>query len=406
MYLTLNSEFRPFTYDELVKPLSDYTEAYNKVEEQYSTLAQQTEAWKNIATQENSPEAYAMYKRYSDELNAVIDDFSRGMTAQNRSKLTGLKSRYSSEITPISLAYDAMSKANAYRDTVKGQDDSAIFNVDRYNSLDDFLNGQMADNSFISGNNLQATIANQMLMDSYNKYNELISTGHSKRAAANIVSKGNWVKEGEILDNIYSSSGITSEEAASKIKTYADRGIAQGINAFSINTDEVLLNEEIAKARAYSGRGSDRGDSRDPEQTPFNMDDTLLRLYDFVGLDNEYTTENKERITKYKNNSGEYEEYSKTVIPGVKTPYTEKEKLSLARRNTDLVELAWFIKDGMEEEEGIKHYKEFETFKKSNPNVETFAKYMDYVGKYTLYQENGGTKTFNKFVEEELAEEE
>ena len=104
MYITINSEFKPFTYDELTKPLKDYTEAYNKVEEQYATLAQQTEAWKNIATQENSPEAYAMYKKYSDELNAVVEDFSRGMTIQNRSKLAGLKSRYASEIEPIAVA--------------------------------------------------------------------------------------------------------------------------------------------------------------------------------------------------------------------------------------------------------------------------------------------------------------
>lgn len=104
MYITINSEFKPFTYDELTKPLRDYTEAYNAVEAQYANLAQQTEAWKNIATQENSPKAYAMYKKYSDELNAVVEDFSRGMTIQNRSKLSGLKSRYASEITPIATA--------------------------------------------------------------------------------------------------------------------------------------------------------------------------------------------------------------------------------------------------------------------------------------------------------------
>lgn len=104
MYITINSEFKPFTYDELTKPLNDYTEAYNAVEEQYATLAQQTEAWKNIATQENSPDAYAMYKKYSDELNAVVEDFSKGMTIKNRSALSGLKSRYASEIVPIANA--------------------------------------------------------------------------------------------------------------------------------------------------------------------------------------------------------------------------------------------------------------------------------------------------------------
>lgn len=104
MYITLNSQFRPFTYDELVKPLQDYGEAYREVEEQYATLAQQTEVWKNIANQENNHDAYEMYKKYSADLNAAIEDFSRGMTIQNRSKLAGLKSRYASEITPIATA--------------------------------------------------------------------------------------------------------------------------------------------------------------------------------------------------------------------------------------------------------------------------------------------------------------
>lgn len=402
MYITINSEFKPFTYDELTKPLRDYTEAYNKVEEQYATLAQQTEAWKNIATQENSPEAYAMYKKYSDELNAVVEDFSRGMTIQNRSKLSGLKSRYASEITPISIAYDAMKEANTYRDTIRGQDDSAVFNVDRYNSLDDFLNGQTADNSFISGKNLQATIATQLLSDSYNKYNELIAEGHSKREAASIVSKGEWVNEEDILGNIYSSSGITSEEAASKIKTYADRGIAQGINTFSVNTDEALLNEETARARAYSGRGGGGGGSRSTKPKAFNMDETLVRLYDTLGYPISYDGGNKEVTTQYQNDSGEWYDYSRTSTPLGTLYYTEDQRLSMARQNPSLVEAARLIQDGMDEEVVVDYFREYQ----EDTNTESFEEYMNYVRDYALYQENGGTKSFNEFVVEEQAEEE
>lgn len=417
MYLTLNSEFRPFTYDELVKPLSDYTEAYNKVEEQYATLAQQTEAWKNIATQENSPEAYAMYKRYADELNAVLDDFSRGMTIQNRSKLTGLKSRYASEITPISIAYDAYQKANAYRDTIKGQDDSAIFNIDRYYSLDDFLNGQIADNSFISGRTLQADIASQVLTNGYNKYNELIKAGYSKQAAAKEIAKGDWIDKDSMLSGIYDNTGITTEEAAAKIRSYTDNGIAQGITALSSNIESTLLQEQAARAVRYSGGGSRRG-SGNSRQTSSNMDDILLYLYDTLGFSQEYTTEDKEVTSRFMNESGEWVDYSKTITPGEKKFYTKDQKLSRARSNPNLVEAARFIQAGMDEELAIEYFEDFRNYSNAfdviprlffgapKKKIKTFEEYMGYVNDYALYRESGGTDTFEQFIEEEPQAEE
>lgn len=259
MYITLNSQFRPFTYDELVKPLQDYGEAYREVEEQYNTLAQQTEAWKNIATQENSPEAYAMYKKYSDELNAVVEDFSRGMTIQNRGQLMGLKSRYASEIEPIKVAYMAMEKANAYRDEVKRADQSAIFNVDRYNSLDSFLNGNIADNTYVSGRTIQADIAQQMAVNSYDMYNELIRSGISKEQAAKMVSSGDWIDNSNIEESVYTNYGIQGQDARDKARAFTDLGIKQGMVTFTNAVNEDIETEKLAKAKAYSAGPSDGG---------------------------------------------------------------------------------------------------------------------------------------------------
>ena len=55
MQLVIDSKFRPFSYDELVKPLTQYKEAYDKVEAQYSDLVSQTEQWKDIANRKKSP---------------------------------------------------------------------------------------------------------------------------------------------------------------------------------------------------------------------------------------------------------------------------------------------------------------------------------------------------------------
>lgn len=147
MNLVINSQFRPFTYDEMVKPLVQYKEAYDKVEQDYSDLATQTEMWKDIVNQTNSPEAYAMYKGYSDQLNSIVEDFSKGMTLKNRSALLGMKRDYARNITPIARASEAMNAANELR--VKAGPD-AIFEVGEYNSLDQFLHGKTANNRYQS----------------------------------------------------------------------------------------------------------------------------------------------------------------------------------------------------------------------------------------------------------------
>ena len=177
MILTVNSKFRPFSYDELVKPLVQYKQAYDEVEKDYSTLAAQTEAWKDIATQENNPEAYAMYKKYSDELNTLTDDFSKGMNINNRSQLMAMKKRYASEITPIAKADAALKEANKYRDTIYAKDPNAIFYKDRYSSLDDFLHGKTADNSYISGTQVTSRTAARAQAVGTQLYNKYIAEG-------------------------------------------------------------------------------------------------------------------------------------------------------------------------------------------------------------------------------------
>lgn len=154
-----NARFRPFSYDELVKPLIQYKEAYDKAEADYTNLAMQTEAWKDIANQDNSPIAYKMYKTYSDDLSEMADDFSRGMTLSNRGALMGLKRRYASEITPIARASEAFDKAEAFRADIKAKNPNAIFEIDRYNSIDDFLGGKRANNTYWDGDAAMKRVA-------------------------------------------------------------------------------------------------------------------------------------------------------------------------------------------------------------------------------------------------------
>lgn len=158
MYLALDTKFNPFSYAEMVQPLLYYKDAYEKTEAAYSDLASQTEAWKDVANQQNSPEAYAMYKKYSDDLNSVVDDFSRGMTAGNRRQLLNMKRRYAKEISPIERASAALDEAIKYRQDMASKDPTAVF-VQNYSSIDDFLHGKRANNEFVSGKDLMTRVA-------------------------------------------------------------------------------------------------------------------------------------------------------------------------------------------------------------------------------------------------------
>lgn len=150
--LNIDSKFRPLTYDELIKPFMMYKEGYDAAEKDYTNLVTQAEAFKDVADRENNPEAYEIYSKYSDDLQDAANDlYSNGYTSSIGSKLMKLKGRYAGEITAIGNAANALKEANAYRDKA-GAD--AIFRKGRYTTIDDFLHGKVADNSYISRSDL------------------------------------------------------------------------------------------------------------------------------------------------------------------------------------------------------------------------------------------------------------
>lgn len=161
MQLTIDSKFRPFSYDELIKPLIQYKETYDKVEADYSNLAAQTEQWKDIANQTQSPEAYAMYSKYANDLNNIVDDFSKGMTLQNRSQLLAMKRRYASDIKPIENAANRRKELADEQRKIDAQDPTRLWQRRASDmSLDEFIHNPSADyGKGISGAALTAQVA-------------------------------------------------------------------------------------------------------------------------------------------------------------------------------------------------------------------------------------------------------
>ena len=158
MSLVINSQFRPFTYDDMVKPLVQYKEAYDKVEQDYSTLSAQTEALKDIAERSRNPIAYEKHSRYLNDLNEVIKDFSKGMNISNRKALLDLKRRYYEDIEPIARASKKIEELSTEQRKLAASNPNLMFDRDFSSdvSIDQMMENPNLSYKTINGNDIYA----------------------------------------------------------------------------------------------------------------------------------------------------------------------------------------------------------------------------------------------------------
>lgn len=109
--LVIGSKFRPFSYDEMIKPVDRLTTEYNKIGDDLSELQTKAGIWEGLANEQSDPETYKRYKAYADELNnAAMDLAINGLNPMSRQNLYMMKARYASDITPIEKAYERREK--------------------------------------------------------------------------------------------------------------------------------------------------------------------------------------------------------------------------------------------------------------------------------------------------------
>lgn len=142
---TNQTNFRPFSYQEMLAPVLMATQAHQAVEEAYSELDSQANAIGSLANETNDPITYARYKSYEASLRNQADILAKnGLTPGSRKSLLDLKGRYAKEITPIQNAIerrralaDEQRKALLANPTLMFQRDMNSMSYD--SSLDRFL---------------------------------------------------------------------------------------------------------------------------------------------------------------------------------------------------------------------------------------------------------------------------
>lgn len=107
IYGRSTATFKPYSFEEMLRPALMATEAHNKLEEEYSTLETLTADLEvKLSKNPKDEQLRATYNAYKDALNQASEElYSKGLTASSKRIFNRLKTEYGEKINPIQEAY-------------------------------------------------------------------------------------------------------------------------------------------------------------------------------------------------------------------------------------------------------------------------------------------------------------
>ncbi len=153
--VTNGSNFTPFTYDELVKPLMYVQEQHNKAQDVYDQLGLEMSAIEHYITDNpDDADAKAMYDGYKKKLAALQQNlWDNGVTVQTRRDLAAAKSAYASDIARLQTAIKRRQDTSAAYWKAKHEHPELVMGADPGRSgLDLYLRDDNYGNDYYSYN--------------------------------------------------------------------------------------------------------------------------------------------------------------------------------------------------------------------------------------------------------------
>ena len=172
MYLTSTAKFRPYTFDEMIKPDVIYTEAYNQMEDALSDLGIMAGDVGGKLDATNDKELVNIYNSFQSDLDKVSTDlYNNGLNPSTRKKLAELKGRYSKEINPINDAYKAWAADREYLAKLALEHPEIIVEG-RGNKISDYMHGNKPAGISINTNDLFTEASKLATQDAVRTYKE------------------------------------------------------------------------------------------------------------------------------------------------------------------------------------------------------------------------------------------
>jgi len=130
-YLTIGSKFEPFSYQDMLAPVAQATQAHQSLEEAYGELASKSSVWDGMTDNELDKDTHSKYLKYSNDLGSSAEKLSKeGLTPGSRKDANAMRTRYSSEIIPIENAYNKRLEDVKNQLELRARDNTVMFDRD------------------------------------------------------------------------------------------------------------------------------------------------------------------------------------------------------------------------------------------------------------------------------------
>jgi hypothetical protein len=224
--VTSGSNFKPFSYDELMKPLQASAEVHAATADAYDQLSMETEALgRYISENEDDEQARAIYNGYLNKLNALEENlWNNGFNAQTRRDLSSARAGYAGDVKRLQTAIETRQKRSdeywKYRhehpELVAGFDPGA-------SGLDNYLTNSEFGKNWFSYNGNQ--FANEVATDLSARVNDL------QKSYINSGMKVPGYLE-YVIDNGFSNKNVANGEKLARL-------LMSGANYDASKFDEV-----------------------------------------------------------------------------------------------------------------------------------------------------------------------
>lgn len=362
--LVINSQFKPFSYQEMLAPTLMATQAHQELENQYGELATKASVWEEMANEQTDPYAYKMYKTYANDLEEQAGQLAReGLNAASRRDMLNMRARYSKEITPIEQAYTARQKQAEEQQRALLQDPTLMLSRRASTtSLDDYIrNPQLAYESY-SGKLITAQAASaasalakemqekprkwrSILGNSY--YETMMQKGFSSQAVLQAIQDNpNAAPQlTRIVEDAINSSGVRNwgdQATIARAIDYAKQGLWSAVGETQYQTLDnwrAKMTEQEAMQKRAEQRAAARKAEEQRQARLNNLAINPLNIYSSRELskDEKKYNDNMKKYSKYfykengqwKMNHAGWKEYNRKITGTTGRPMVTPEGVTI-----------------------------------------------------------------------------